>query len=392
MPRVNVKGYGFVTFPDGMSEAEMKAAIDKLVAGKAKVIDDEQVEASPAREPEQPSTSGFISNVVSSGAKNAAGMVKGIYDMVTGMAQPLGPMVQGERLVHGVADRAKQYYNDVDLPSAGKKLVKGDIMGAIGTALPASMMYHDPVGVALDAATIGEGVSGVKAAKSGITARSARRAHVKSQRGGPTYGPEYDPQAAFNEKPLWAQMDEMFAAEPPPPHSNPEFVSPGQESAYNGRQPARAPFTEPLDSTLDTIIKRESQYSGQPHTPTRAEPAPTASSEPRSFLDTMLEPDTLDWHSGAEPGSAEARSASSLHRDLGEMDNSFRRRMDDDRGYITPDLLFRTIMGQLAREAIRGGVRTGARKASRLPLPSLRGTAHAGFDLGLAGRLEGEER
>jgi hypothetical protein len=41
MPRVNIKGYGTVNFPDGMAEDEMKTAIDKLVSGKANVVDEE---------------------------------------------------------------------------------------------------------------------------------------------------------------------------------------------------------------------------------------------------------------------------------------------------------------------------------------------------------------
>lgn len=45
--------------------------------------------------------------------------------------------------------------------------------------------------------------------------------------------------------------------------------------------------------------------------------------------DASLSVDATDWHSGAEPGSAEAKSAQSLHKATGEMDSSFKAKMDD---------------------------------------------------------------
>lgn len=45
--------------------------------------------------------------------------------------------------------------------------------------------------------------------------------------------------------------------------------------------------------------------------------------------DTHPSVDASDWHSGAEPGSAEAQSAQSLHKETGAMDTAFKGKMDD---------------------------------------------------------------
>lgn len=45
-----------------------------------------------------------------------------------------------------------------------------------------------------------------------------------------------------------------------------------------------------------------------------------------------MKDDSLDWHSGFEPGSKEAASASSLHRELAIMDRDYRRRIMDEKG------------------------------------------------------------
>ena len=95
----------------------------------------------------------------------------------------------------------------------------------------------------------------------------------------------------------------------------------------------------------------------------------------RSFVKTMKQTeDEMNWESGLEPGTPEARSASSLHRDLGTMNNDYRRRIADEKGMISPDLLLgmaleeglrRMIGNSTVRAAVRPAVKgiTGALSA-----------------------------
>jgi len=78
-----------------------------------------------------------------------------------------------------------------------------------------------------------------------------------------------------------------------------------------------------------------------------------------------------DWHSGAEPGSAEARSAEALHRNDRQMDARYRYGLDNEKGAIAPDLL-RMLGLPVARYT---GAAFGARQ---LGLPGWAGMAGMG--------------
>lgn len=82
----------------------------------------------------------------------------------------------------------------------------------------------------------------------------------------------------------------------------------GQPGGYTSGRPAIS------DAEYDAMLKK---FGGKAKTP--------------SLLPGDASPsvDATDWHSGAEPGSAEATSAHSLHKATGEMDSAFKAKMND---------------------------------------------------------------
>lgn len=62
---------------------------------------------------------------------------------------------------------------------------------------------------------------------------------------------------------------------------------------------------------------------------------------------------TEDWHSGAEPGSAEAKSAERLHRYDAQTNARYRYLLDSPNGQIDPALLAKLGLGGASAEALR---------------------------------------
>jgi hypothetical protein len=93
----------------------------------------------------------------------------------------------------------------------------------------------------------------------------------------------------------------------------------GQPGGYSSGRP---PISEgEMDKILNKLGGRGERVGGGVSSPPPAEPPPAAEvASPTS---------DLDFHSGAEPGSAEAKSAQSLHRDLGTMEADYKRKMSD---------------------------------------------------------------
>lgn len=96
-----------------------------------------------------------------------------------------------------------------------------------------------------------------------------------------------------------------------------------------------------------TSVSNETQYPIGVKTRFKPKPAPKA-----SYADTMKSVENpVEFHSGAEPGSLEAKQANTLHRETAEMDRGFKDRLADPKGAINPKLL-KTLAGATAGTAL----------------------------------------
>lgn len=102
-----------------------------------------------------------------------------------------------------------------------------------------------------------------------------------------------------------------------------------------------------------------------PGTPADTPAVPKYDRRRKSFAKTMKQTDDeMNWESGLEPGTPEARSASSLHRDMAGMDRDYRRRISDERGMISPDLLLGMFLEEGLRKVVKNPVlRAGVKPA-----------------------------
>lgn len=134
--------------------------------------------------------------------------------------------------------------------------------------------------------------------------------------------------------------------------SNHEPFTPSSGSGGGGTQPgirppssggAPSPAPNVLDPRISSDATSISRATGRPNAIPGIDPADAVKP---GMLDELLsrlggkgpaesksvwppEGGQGDWHSGAEPGSAEARSAQALHRDTGELDALYSRKIND---------------------------------------------------------------
>lgn len=130
---------------------------------------------------------------------------------------------------------------------------------------------------------------------------------------------------------------EKFKGEPVAPAPVSPNLGPSGTDLYAMSKSNKVPLTSSSGSGA-TAAARESGP------PSSAVPTP-APNTPDGMMDQLLskfggkgpefkpgwppEGGQGDWHSGAEPGSAEARSAQALHRDTGELDANYSRKISD---------------------------------------------------------------
>lgn len=148
----------------------------------------------------------------------------------------------------------------------------------------------------------------------------------------------------------------------------------GLRKAGGGAEAGESAYTGPKSSVLTGAdqfrpniayqpTEGGSRVGGAPHFPDFSEPKPTrppapAPAEEHFFNSTDPANSDPNWHSGADPGSAEAASAQSVHKELGTMDSDWKRRMMDDKGSINPDLLTGVVLDELLRKLnVPGAIR-----------------------------------
>lgn len=133
------------------------------------------------------------------------------------------------------------------------------------------------------------------------------------------------------------------------PHGNPSTPAP---------TPAPANIVDEAGRDLGTQTSGAAERPAGPWD-SNAAPAPdSAPAEEHFFNSTDPANSDPNWHSGADPGSPEAASAQSVHKELGTMDSDWKRRMMDDKGSINPDLLTGVVLDELLRKLnVPGAIR-----------------------------------
>lgn len=112
---------------------------------------------------------------------------------------------------------------------------------------------------------------------------------------------------------------------------------------------------------------------------------PGASPAEQVFMNIDPETQPRTWHSGAKPGSPEAKRASQLHAGEDEMHNDFTRRMADDRGSATLGFLGGAAAEYIMQKLGVNGVTKKVAKAGAGYVPGLvnnritRGAAKSGL-------------
>lgn len=130
----------------------------------------------------------------------------------------------------------------------------------------------------------------------------------------------------------------------------------GQARGYTSGNPA-TPALEEAAPAHDAVLENAAPVPEAAGEPAPWDPSWAGSEEPSSpFHDT----ENPEWHSGAEPGSPEARQAQSSHQYEREMDEGYRRRILDSRGSVSTEDMIKLLLGGLA-----GGAAAGA--TSRRP-------------------------
>lgn len=210
----------------------------------------------------------------------------------------------------------------------------------------------------------------------------------------PPYRQSATPPTPFNERPLYQQMEEMSNVGPTPNGRQgmpvPAHKSPPMSTTAPPRLAGKAPTVEqaledalqrargseppthissaPEPTMTDGGATRQSgkfgksQSLGQPGGYSSGRPSTPQTTELQDLIDRLrgsgAETDDLveraaapstptpmhstepsEWHSGAEAGSADAQSARSLHNYEGEMNAGYTRRLADDKGESTLDVL-----------------------------------------------------
>jgi len=364
--------------PPGLSREQFFALIDQQISKDASL-------------PEPPSTRGFLGNVVESGLNTASDLITGVPKLAMRFWE--NPEKLGGDIVAGVTGRAKELYND-----------------------PLGTIYRDPVGVAADVAGVGSLAKlGFKTATAARPiAAAGREAYnspaMRTQRAVRDYVPT--PSTVKPPGPMGAREPMMGPEIPPPISGRPDMVPRGGEGAYNETMPQAAapPLADDIayEATMRKLHgpgwKPRGEDVGPPAgtperrgqiTATTAAPAPVEQPIQRgeragdsyiNHLRSTEPPDLEEWHSGATPGSPEARQWSGIHKTGAEMDADYQRRIKDQRGMVVPDLLLGMFLEELGRRYGVGRMgRMAVRAAPRLAKPLMR----MPVDPGLLGRFTG---
>lgn len=149
--RVRVEGHGIVEFPDGMSKADMEAALQQLP--QAKGID-LQMAPKAAPQPEQKSLGGFLGNILPSLGQFAMDTVTGLPKLAKAAVSSMDPRPQA---------RAEQGRQIMGTLRAIPK-VYGERYGSLEKA--GNTFYSDPIGALADVSTVtgaGSALAGTRA-------------------------------------------------------------------------------------------------------------------------------------------------------------------------------------------------------------------------------------
>lgn len=339
--------------PSGLSEAQFFDLVDKEINRQQGPIP--AADQLPAQ---YPSTGGFLKNVFESAVDVPINMAKGVAGLAK-TAVTKGPQEVPMEIAAGIGNRLKMYATD-----------------------PLAMMYHDPMGVAADVAGVG-GMArlGMKAATGG----NARGVVAGSP----------DVRAMNTVRKFKDQNPPTRPAGPITPTSPPAGL-PGPGSA-----PSRSldgSMSRLHDITEEAMQSRGLQNMEMPEvtlspddlvfdgiTEELGGTTPPAVMSPESLANVadpyMAKWGSGEWHSGATPGSPEARAAQSRHVDEAYNDMRYRQKIGDEKGnIINPmDVMGGAALEYLLRKAGVGGMAgTAGRNAGKLipriprpPMPSL---------------------
>ncbi len=419
MPRVHLPDGRILNFPAGMSDAQMEAEITTLLAQPK----------TPAQPPREPVAYGGVGRLAESFAQTGEQMLQGIGHL--GKQLVTNPKRVLPDIAEGIGNRVDEYAADMHPKEALARLKAGHPMQALGSLLPVDLMYRDPGGVTADLLPIAMAPGKTKQIRGGLQARELKKRldphmpNVSGYQSGPVRVPRDTPagpssaattspddlvhQALQQELTGPATPSATFLGHSPsgplyniqggladrstvgaarlgelgiPVPETPPNIGPRVSGADLRARALEKKSTPTPDEAVGAALERE--LGAQPSAHSSAE-APLTAQYRRQIYEQRLkelgdDPTLLGetWHSGAAPGSPEAKRASAQHRSDAEMEARYRHLMDDERGIGVTELLGGTYFlnkgGQLAWKH-RAPILRGAKKAVKPAIP-----------VGLAGR------